>query len=76
LWEVCREYQQADEKGRSQLLDEAQKRTGHHQKYLIKRLNEGRPPEPRRKRRRRRRAEYGAAVVRAVLEVWDIFEQP
>ena len=27
-------------------------------------------------RRRRRKATYGAAVVTALVEMWDIFEQP
>jgi hypothetical protein len=34
-------------------------------------------PRPQREgRRRKRRAEYGAAVVTALVEIWDIFEQP
>ena len=35
-----------------------------------------RKPGQRPRKRRRRRAEYGAAVVTALIEVWDIFEQP
>lgn len=74
LKEVGKEYGRADEKGRGRLLDEAEKRTGLNRKYLIRVLNHPRRPGPR--KRRKRRAEYGAAVMTALVEVWDIFEQP
>ncbi len=74
LEEVGKEYQRADEKGRGRLLDEAEKRTGLNRKYLIRVLNH--PQRQRPRKRRRRRAAYGAAVVTALVEVWDIFEQP
>ncbi len=75
LADIQAEYERADEGGRKRLLDEAQKRTGYHRKYLIRVLNQ--PAQPKRvKRRRRRRAEYGAAVITALVAVWDIFEQP
>jgi hypothetical protein len=74
LEEVGKEYSRADETGRGRLLDEAEKRTGLNRKYLIRVLNH--PLRPRGRKRRRRRAEYGAAVVTALVEVWDIFEQP
>jgi hypothetical protein len=48
--------------------------TGLNRKYLIRVLNH--PLKPRLRKRRKRRAEYGAAVVTALIEVWDIFEQP
>ncbi len=75
LADVQKEYERADESGRSRLLDEAQKRTGYHRKYLIRLLNRTRRP-PRWKQRRHRRAEYGAALTSALIAVWDIFEQP
>ena len=74
LEELGKEYPRADETGRGQLLDEAEKRTGLNRKYLIRVLNH--PRRQRLRKRRRRRAEYGAAVVTALVEVWDIFEQP
>lgn len=74
LEELGKEYPRADETGRGQLLDEAEKRTGLNRKYLIRVLNH--PHRQRLRKRRRRRAEYGAAVVTALVEVWDIFEQP
>lgn len=75
LADVRKDYERADEKGRSRLLDEAEKRTGYNRKYLIRALN--RTPRPRGwKVRRRRRAEYGAALTSALIAVWDIFEQP
>ena len=74
LEEVGKEYSRTDEKGRGRLLDEAEKRTGLNRKYLIRVLNHPHRQPPR--KRRRRRAEYGAAVVTALVEVWDIFEQP
>ena len=76
LAEVRKEYGRADERDRSRLLDEAEKRTGYNRKYLIRMLN-GKPrPELVKRRGRKRKAEYGAAVRTALVEVWDIFEQP
>jgi hypothetical protein len=74
LEEVGREYRRADDEGRGRLLDEAEKRTKLNRKYLIRILNHPAQAGPR--RRRKRRAEYGAAVVTALIMVWDIFEQP
>src|SRR3954469_21068008 len=75
LAEVRREYVRADDGRRTQLLDEAQKRTGMNRKYLIRLLNRAETPK-RKGKRRKRGAEDGAAVVTALGEVWDIFEQP
>lgn len=75
LSEVRKEYVRADDHRRTQLLDEAQKRTGMNRKYLIRLLNRAERPKAKVKRRRRG-AEYGAAVVTALVEVWDMFEQP
>jgi hypothetical protein len=74
LEEVGKEYNRTDEKGRGRLLDEAEKRTGLNRKYLIRILNHPRGQALR--KRRRKPAEYGAAVVTALVDVWDIFEQP
>lgn len=74
LEELGKEYRRAEEASRGRLLDEAEKRTGLNRKYLIRVLNHPRRPAVR--KRRRRRAEYGTEVVTALIEVWDIFEQP
>lgn len=76
LAEVRKEYERAGEADRSRLLDEAQKRTGYNRKYLIRVLNREPRPELVKRRQRKRKAEYGAAVVTALVEIWDIFEQP
>lgn len=76
LSQVRKEYCKADVAGRSRLLDEAQKRTSYNRKYLIRVLNQPEKPVKKGKARRRRRATYGAAVVTALVEMWDIFEQP
>ena len=74
LEQVGKEYERADEVKRGRLLDEAEKRTGLNRKYLIRVLNH--PVAAKTRKRRRRRAAYGAAVVTALIAVWDIFEQP
>jgi len=74
LAEVRKEYERADGSGRRRLLDEAEKRTKYNRKYLIRVLN--REPRPELVKRRKRKAEYGAALVTALVKVWDIFEQP
>ena len=75
LTEVRKEYARVDGPDRSRLLDEAEKRTGYNRKYLIRSLNRMPKPQPT-QARRRRRAEYGAALTSALIQVWDIFEQP
>jgi hypothetical protein len=76
LAEVRKEYGRTDARGRQRLLDEAEKRTGYNRKYLIRTLNREPAPQLVRPRRRLRRAHYGAAVMTALVELWDIFEQP
>ncbi|MGO9096620.1 MAG: transposase, partial [Bryobacteraceae bacterium] len=76
LADIEKAYERADEGGRTRLLDEAQKRTGYHRKYLIRVLNRAVKPKAVKRRKRRRRAEYGAAVTTALVTMWDIFEQP
>lgn len=70
-----KEYGGAGDSRRGGLLDEAEKRTGLNRKYLIRILNHA-PARKAKGRRRRRSAEYGAAVITALIEIWDIFEQP
>jgi phage tail protein X len=53
----------------------AQNRTWMNRKYLIRLLNRAETPK-RKGKRRKRGAKYGAAVVTALVQVWDIFEQP
>src|SRR6185369_8452990 len=74
LEEAGKEYNRADEKGRSRLLDEAENRTGLNRKYLIRVLHHPARPGPR--KLRKRAVQYGAAVVTALIEAWDVFEQP
>ena len=74
LQELGKEYGKADAAGRGRLLDEAEKRTGLNRKYLIRVLNH--PVEARPRKRTRRGATYSAATVTALIQVWDIFEQP
>ncbi|MGD0500268.1 MAG: hypothetical protein ABSC23_17750 [Bryobacteraceae bacterium] len=72
LEEAHKEYSRVGVAGRGRLLDEAEKRTGLNRQYLIRVLDHPRPPEP--PKRRRRGSTYGAEVVTALVEVWDIFE--
>lgn len=74
--EIRKEYGKAGLKRRSELLDEAQRRTKQNRKYLIRVLNAAPAAKPERKRKRKRRAHYGAAVLTALVTMWDIFDQP
>lgn len=74
--EIRKEYGKAGLKRRGELLDEAQRRRKQNRKYLIRVLNAAPAAKPERKRKRKRRAHYGAAVLPAVVRVWDIFDQP
>jgi len=76
LVELRKEYERASPLARGRLLDEAQKRTRLNRKYLIRWLNRPlRPVRVRRRRRGRPRA-YGAAVVTALVTIWEMFEYP
>ena len=74
LQDLRKDYEQAGASRRSALLDEAQRRTGCNRKYLIRIL--GRRPQRRRWGRRGRPRKYGAAVLTALVEVWEMFEYP
>lgn len=74
LEEVGREYATAEKGRRSELLDEAQRRTKLNRKYLIRVL--GRAGGRANKARRRRGRSYGAAVQSALVEVWEMFDYP
>ena len=75
LEEVGKEYASAEKGRRSQLLDEAQRRTSLNRKYLIRVLGSGAVDLGKKPRRRRGRS-YGPAVLGALVEVWEIFDYP
>ena len=76
LVELRKEYERSGPLERGRLLDEAQKRTRLNRKYLIRWLNRPlRPVRARRGRRGRPRA-YGAAVLTALVTIWEMFEYP
>ncbi len=76
LEELRKDYEQAGQLERGRLLDEAQKRTGMNRKYLIRVLGRWPRPRPVRRGRRGRPRAYGAAVLTALVEVWEMFEYP
>lgn len=75
LIEVRKEYERASPVERGGLLDEAEKRTRLNRKYLIRVLNRRWQPRRVRARRGRPRA-YGAAVLTALVALWEMFEYP
>jgi hypothetical protein len=75
LAELRKEYEKASPTGRGRLLDEAEKRTRLNRKYLIRVLNR-RPQLGRVKVRRGRPRTYGAAVLSALVVVWEMLEYP
>lgn len=65
------EYRRASRKGKSRLLSEARKRTRLNRKVLIRKLAHARKvsrPRP------KRGAGYGAEVVTALVELWELFD--
>lgn len=78
LDQIRNDYERAGKAAKGKLLDEAEQRTGLHRKYLIRWLgnrHHGSEPKVRRPRRRRARR-YGAAVVTALVELWELFDYP
>lgn len=77
LEELRKDYEQAGQRERGRLLDEAQKRTGMNRKYLIRVLGQQRGPRSGKRGRRGRPREYGAAaLLTALIAVWEMFEYP
>jgi hypothetical protein len=78
LDQIRREYARAGKAEKGKLLDEAERRTGLHRKYLIRWLgneNNGvdrKGGKPQRKRVRK----YGAAVMTALVQLWELFDYP
>ena len=74
LAQVREEYGKASKLGKTRLLNEARKRTRLNWKVLIGKL--GHPPKPEPGKRSPRKASYGAAVVTALVKLWEIFDYP
>jgi hypothetical protein len=74
LRELREEYCLARKAVKSQLLDEAVKRTGLARKVVIRKL--ARPVTLVRRPRAKRRRIYDAAVAAALTELWTLFDYP
>jgi hypothetical protein len=74
LRELREEYVLAPKALKSQLLDEAVKRTGLARKVIIRKL--ARPVTLVRRPRAKRRRIYDAAVAAALTELWTLFDYP
>jgi hypothetical protein len=74
LRELREEYCLARKAVKSQLLDEAVKRTGLARKVIIRKL--ARPVTLVRRPRAKRRRIYDAAVAAALIELWTLFDYP
>jgi hypothetical protein len=75
LESVRKEYRQASRKQKTRLLNEARKRTRLNRKVLIRKL--AHPPRGQRDRKHRARGgTYGAEVVTALAELWELFDCP
>ena len=64
------EYRRASKKEKGRILSEARKRTRLNRKVLIRKLAHPRPAGT----VRRRGASYGAEVVTALAQVWELFD--
>jgi hypothetical protein len=74
LERVREEYGKAGKREKTRLLNEARKRTRLNRKVLIRKL--AHPPQPNPGQRSPRKATYGAEVVTALVQVWEIFDYP
>lgn len=73
LDEIRKEYKGSDKEQRGKLLDEAERRTRLHRKYLIRILGQAEEKKPGPKLRNRTR-KYGAALLSVLVKVWEIFD--
>jgi hypothetical protein len=76
LRELQKEYLEASKKQKSDLLDEAVKRTGQARKYLTRKLSaKTRWDKPARSRATRPR-QFGSDLIIHLVKIWDIFDKP
>ena len=68
-------YRRASKKQKTRLLNEARRRTRLNRKVLIRKLAHPAPPK-RNEEEAGRKASYGAEVVTALVQVWEIFDFP
>ena len=73
LWNMRQRYRDAERSERTRLLDEMEKVTGLHRKYLITRMN-GPGPKRKKRRTRERGRTYGKEVAEAVYFVADTLD--
>jgi hypothetical protein len=66
------EYRRAGRKQKTRQLNEARRRTHLNRKVLIRKLS--RAPKPVRRPRPKRGASYGAEVVSALVDCWELFD--
>ncbi len=69
-WKRCEEYRRASKNEKGRILSEARKRTRLNRKVLIRKLAHPRPAGT----VRRRGVSYGAEVVTALAQVWELFD--
>jgi hypothetical protein len=75
LERVREEYQKADKRTKTRLLNEARKRTRLNRKVLIGKL--AHPPAAKARKKRGPRAPvYGKEVKAALIKLWEIFDLP
>ena len=74
LAELRADYIGADKQTKTQLLNEAERRTKLARKYLIAKLRPEAAPAP--KKPKRRRPIYGFAVKTALADLWPMFDYP
>ena len=74
LQTLQKEYLKTDKKGKSKLLDDAQKLTGMVRKYLIRKLSACNRWDQ--KPRKKRKEYYGSDVKSALVKIWKIFDYP
>lgn len=72
LADLRAEYAGASRAQKTQVLNEAEKRTGLHRKTVISKLNRNRLPQP----PRDRPPLYGAEVKRTLANLWELFDFP
>jgi len=76
LQEVQKDYLKAGKREKTQLLGEAERRTGMERKYIIKKLSAktrwGKEP----RKPSSKTPEYGSDLIYPLVQLWDIFDEP
>jgi hypothetical protein len=76
LENLQQEYSQSSKNGKTKILDEYIKNTGHNRKYIISRFNDPNLLSSPSQVKKKRKSFYDSVAIGALETIWEIFDYP